>query len=187
MNIPEDAVLPCFIDFEASSLSPESYPIQVAWSLPDGRVFDHFIDPRGVSSWTDWDDDAEWEIHRISRALLHDVGAPPQKVAVRMNAMLAGMTLYADGLPYDQLWLDTLFEASGLRPAFRLASFQELIYATVPAAFDGLSLADRHERWLAFEREAWAAVPGRQHLAHNDVRYLKAFYKLAMEDEGRHD
>lgn len=187
MNILEDAVLPCFIDFEASSLNPESYPIQVAWSLPDGRVFDHFIDPRWVTNWTDWDDEAEWEIHRISRALLHDVGAPPQKVAERMNAMLAGKTLYADGLPFDQYWLDALFEASGLRPAFRLASFQELIYATMPAAFGGRSLTERHGRWLAFEREAWAGVTGRQHLADNDVRYLQAFYRLALEYEGGGD
>lgn len=185
MNPAAKTVLPCFIDFEASSLNAESYPIQVAWSLPDGRVFDHFIDPRWVASWTDWDHDAEWEIHRISRSLLHDVGAPPQKVAERMNAMLAGKTLYVDGLPFDQYWLDALFEAGGLRPTFQLAGFQELIYATAPTAFDGLDLADRHARWMAFEREAWASVRGRQHLADNDVRYLQAFYRLATQHEGK--
>lgn len=28
--------LPCFLDFEASSLGVNSYPIQVAWSRPEG-------------------------------------------------------------------------------------------------------------------------------------------------------
>lgn len=34
-----------FVDFEASSLNPDSYPIEVAWSIPDDSIESHLISP----------------------------------------------------------------------------------------------------------------------------------------------
>jgi hypothetical protein len=46
-----------FLDFEASSLSDRSYPVEVAWVFQDGRSESHLIRP--ATEWTDWDDEAE--------------------------------------------------------------------------------------------------------------------------------
>lgn len=54
---------PCFIDFEASSLEHNSYPIEVAWSDADGRIESWLIDTSGVPSWTDWDDRVQQGMH----------------------------------------------------------------------------------------------------------------------------
>ena len=41
-------MIPSFIDFEASSLTVKSYPIEVAWNLEDGTIESHLISPAGV-------------------------------------------------------------------------------------------------------------------------------------------
>lgn len=56
-----------FIDFEASSLSDRSYPVEVAWVFQDGRSESHLIAP--APEWTDWDERAE-AIHGIGRGML---------------------------------------------------------------------------------------------------------------------
>ena len=58
--------LPSFIDFEASSLSDKSYPMEVAWSLSDGSIEARLISPEGISQWTDWSKDAQ-AVHGIRR------------------------------------------------------------------------------------------------------------------------
>ena len=42
-----------FLDFEASSLSKDSYPIEVGWAGEDGSTEAHLIRP--APDWTDWD------------------------------------------------------------------------------------------------------------------------------------
>lgn len=77
------------MDFEASSLSPRnSYPIQVAWSLPDGHIESWYINPRHVDGWDDWDFVAQHEIHGISRSFLADAGRTPAEVAQRLSRLL---------------------------------------------------------------------------------------------------
>lgn len=40
-----------FLDFEASSLSDQSYPVEVAWVFQDGRTESHLINP--APEWVD--------------------------------------------------------------------------------------------------------------------------------------
>jgi hypothetical protein len=56
--------MPVFIDFEASSLNKDSYPVEVAWVFEDGRSRSFLIRP--APGWTDWSAEAE-AIHGISR------------------------------------------------------------------------------------------------------------------------
>lgn len=70
--------IPCMIDFQASSLSPDSYPIEVAWSDASGAVESHYIAPS--PGWTDWDLGSE-DIHWISREILFELGKPVEWVA----------------------------------------------------------------------------------------------------------
>ena len=76
--------LPIFFDIEASSLGSRSYPIEIAWSYPDGSLEKHLILPSGIERWTDWSADAE-KIHDISRAELRQYGKSPSWVGGRMN------------------------------------------------------------------------------------------------------
>ena len=170
------ADLPCMIDFEASGLGPESYPIEVAWSDPDGGVEAHYIDP--APGWEDWDPEAE-AIHWIPRHLLRDCGKPVVWVAERMNTVLAGRTVYCDAPRMDAFWCRRLFEAAGRDPRFQVGSFWH-IHPDPTARLPYRVVTQILER-------AEAARGGRQHEADSDVRFLLAVYRLtrqAMEERG---
>jgi hypothetical protein len=100
-----------FLDFEASSLSKQSYPIEVAWVFEDGRSEAHLIRP--TETWTDWDPRSE-AIHHIERAQLIRDGVEPAEVAGRMIDVLAGHDLLASAPSWDGKWLSTLLRAAGL-------------------------------------------------------------------------
>ena len=107
-----------FLDFEASSLGKQGYPIEVAWVLIDGQEESHLIRPD--PSWNDWDDEAE-RIHGISRNRLVVEGRMVDDVAQRMLDALSGRTLYATAPSWDGKWLSKLLRAAGLpRHALRI-------------------------------------------------------------------
>lgn len=175
----EQSDLPCFLDFEASSL--DGFPIQVAWSLPNGSVTCHLIDPAGVEGWGDdrWDEYAEQEIHHISRDLLSKEGLPPVEVAEMMNAALEGETVYCDGGLLDQYWLEDLFEAAGIPPLFVLGDAEAMIFGKAKRMFLGMSADEVTEQAAAMKVQARDQVEGPQHRADNDVRYLQRLYQIA--------
>lgn len=119
----EDCMMPhpcdiVFLDFEASSLSKASYPIEVAWTSPSGQEESHLIRPAPI--WTDWSEESQ-AIHRISRERLMAEGRPHDMVARRMLTVLSGHLLYATAPSWDGQWLSKLLRASGLsRHALRL-------------------------------------------------------------------
>jgi DNA polymerase III epsilon subunit-like protein len=107
-----------FLDFEASSLSKKSYPIEVAWVMENGEEFTALLRP--IRSWTDWSVEAE-QIHGISRQRLREEGQPVNEVAHRMVKTLSGHDLFASAPSWDGKWLSVLLRAAGLpRHALRL-------------------------------------------------------------------
>jgi len=107
-----------FLDFEASSLGKEGYPIEVAWVFASGEEESHLIRP--APSWIDWDAKAG-RIHGISREQLRLEGASFEDVAQRMVSVLTGRKLYATAPSWDGKWLSKLLRAAGLpRHALRL-------------------------------------------------------------------
>ena len=111
-----------FIDFEASSLNDDGYPIEVGWVFEDGRSEAHLIKP--AARWVDWDEEAE-ALHHISRAMLQS-GMPYDAVARRLLDALAGHTVYASAPSWDGKWLSALLRAAGLpRHALRLRDSDE--------------------------------------------------------------
>ncbi len=100
-----------FLDFEASSLSDRSYPIEIGWVFADGTGEGHLIRP--ASKWTDWDVQAE-AIHGIPRARLETEGLAVEAVAQRMVAALGDHRLYASAPSWDGRWLSALMRAAGL-------------------------------------------------------------------------
>jgi hypothetical protein len=118
-----------FLDFEASSLGKDGYPIEVAWVLSTGEEESHLIRPD--PTWTDWDLKSE-TIHGLSRDRLHADGAPVTDVARRMMSVLTGYALYATAPSWDGKWLSRLLRAAGLpRHALRLEDTETVHRQTV--------------------------------------------------------
>jgi hypothetical protein len=112
-----------FLDFEASSLSRDGYPIEVGWVREDGVGEDHLIRP--ASGWTDWDPSAE-AIHGLTREILLGRGEPHEDVARRMMEALAQHQLFASAPSWDGKWLSVLLRGAGFpRHALRLRDTEE--------------------------------------------------------------
>jgi hypothetical protein len=168
--------IPCFLDFEASSLSLESYPIEVAWSLEDGSIESHLISP--ASHWTEWDAEAE-KVHGIPRDEIIAHGEPPELVCLRMNEQLRGKTVYTDAPRFDGRWLARLFEACSMRPLFGLGDTDDLMISILcPGESD--TVPGLVKLWQ-LKQDARRFVKGR-HRAAWDVEYLRQLWELVVEE-----
>ncbi|WP_312490522.1 transcriptional regulator [Sphingomonas sp.] len=99
-----------FLDFEASSLSDHSYPIEIAWVFEDGRTQSHLIAP--APGWDDWNAEAE-RIHGLSRDTLIRDGVSHDSVARQMVEALSGHALFASAPSWDGKWMSVLLRAAG--------------------------------------------------------------------------
>lgn len=122
-----------FIDFEASGIAPDSYPIEVAVVFPGGE-YQSLIQP--ASYWDHWSYDAQ-DMHQIAREQLVNKGTPAIQVAQRMNQLFDGKTLCSDN-PADCFWLDVLYEAAGIEPTFSVSPLE--VFIGREAATEALAL-----------------------------------------------
>jgi hypothetical protein len=99
-----------FLDFEASSLSKQSYPVEVGWVGEDGAGESHLIRP--APAWTEWDERAA-AVHGITREQLQRDGEPHDAVCARLLAMFEGNDVLASAPSWDGHWLSMLLRASG--------------------------------------------------------------------------
>lgn len=178
---------PIFLDFEATGLHKLSYPIQVAWGSTLDNVESWYIQP--AKGWTFWSRDAE-AMHGLSRELLAEVGRPVREVAERMSAALAGKVVYADGLPWDNFWLDELFYAAQVKREFDIRDAWDLFRQHIPTrptledamfSTQASALAVKDAVLSQLNAKARAQVPGREHQAETDTRYLIATWLLIQE------
>ena len=130
-----------FLDFEASSLSKLSYPIEVAWVFEDGASEAHLIRP--APQWADWDQEAE-AVHHIAQQTLQDEGSPHDVVARRMVDQLSGHNLFASAPSWDGKWLSALLRAAKLpRHALRVRDSEEARAEAARAILAPVVPADR--------------------------------------------
>jgi len=181
-----------FLDFEASSLADDSYPIEVGWVFEDGRSESYLIRP--APQWTDWDPVAE-AIHRIGRDRLRREGVDHAAVARRMFDTLAGHALYASAPSWDGKWLSVLLRAAGLpRHGLRLRPSNEAHLETAEEilAADGRG-GDVKAEAADLVRRARAAMRSQPapHRALADAEAEHAFWleigRLAREAAARPD
>ncbi|NHN88814.1 3'-5' exonuclease [Acetobacter conturbans] len=99
-----------FLDNEASSLTTDSYPIEIAWVRQDGSNECFLIRPE--PEWTDWSEQAE-ALHGLSREQLMKEGHPASEVAARFLCDVKGARLVSDAPPFDRAWLETLCGVAG--------------------------------------------------------------------------
>lgn len=173
-----------FVDFEASSLEPGSYPIEAGWCDERGHGEAHLIHP--PRHWQTWSAAAE-AVHRITREQLQAEGEPVREVARRAAEALATgrATVLSDCPPADQAWLDRLLAAGGVaaRPllldlwqVIRDAGMRVLRDAGAPMAMVPDVIRDIEE----FAARARAGHPP-VHRALPDAQANAAMWRLAMK------
>ena len=130
------------IDIEASGLSTDSYPIEIAWLDEEGNKDSFLIAP--AENWLHWDDYAESCIHKISRDELFQKGITHLQAANRLNNALSGKTVLSDVVRWDKFWLKQLYSEAQVSMAFTC----EDIYSMLPLDDD-----DNYDRILQETKE----------------------------------
>jgi hypothetical protein len=152
------------IDFEASSLEPGGYPIEVGialWPLLNEPIFGWSSLIRPTDDWLqhgDWSR-ASREVHGIRQSELIASGQPPLEVTRAINEALAQSGIvWCDGGRYDAQWAHSLFKAASLKFAVPLGNWGILINML------GSTARDRAHQW----RERTPA----KHRAREDAEHL---------------
>ncbi|UZE23281.1 hypothetical protein LOY67_25335 [Pseudomonas sp. B21-056] len=132
-----------FIDFEASGIAPDSYPIEVA-VVSNESVYSSLIKP--ARYWTHWSFDAQ-DMHGLTQDHLLQEGDTPKTVAERMNQLFSGQVLCSDSTQ-DVFWFDVLYEAADLIPTFELKPLEVLVGREAASDIYRLLPTTRHHRAL---------------------------------------
>ncbi len=160
-----DISVPPIIDLEASGFGRGSYPIEVGFALEDRMVHSFLIKP--APNWLHWSVEAE-HIHGISRDQLHREGMTPREVALKMNDMLRGKTLYSDAWSFDSSWMGRLFDEAELVQRFRIETINKLL------------TPEQMEAWHDTKKSLWHDMNIERHRAANDVQVLQeTFLRVA--------
>lgn len=154
--------MPAIIDLEASGFGRGSYPIEVGIALADGSVHALLIKP--AEGWDHWDDKAE-AIHGISREYLQEHGKAPREVAIFLNDLCSGLTLYSDAWSFDSSWLGRLFDEAEIIQRFKLDTLTRLLSEDDMAIWSDTK--DAMVKQLGLD----------MHRAANDVMLLRETYK----------
>jgi len=115
---------PPIIDLEASGFGRGSFPIEVGFALENRDIHSFLIKPE--DDWTHWSEEAE-QIHGISREQLQAEGMSIEDIALKLNEMLRGKTLYSDAWSFDSSWIGRLFDSAGIVQRFRLETINKLL------------------------------------------------------------
>ncbi|MCF7971152.1 MAG: hypothetical protein K9L22_08330 [Methylococcaceae bacterium] len=178
--------MPRFLDVEASSLSMDSYPVEIAWSDPLGKIESYLINPYAIEAWTDWDYNSQ-QIHGISRKQCREDGLHPEQLCrIMSQSIQPGETIYADGGNFDANWVDILYEYGNDRSGFKYAQFY--IKHSDEVMFPLLTAVEPDEKkcWQLYEQlklKAREQVNGR-HRAKVDVEYLLELWRLCIDYGG---
>lgn len=157
-NESTDTGLVAVLDMEASGFGKNSYPIEVGYVLADGSSFCTLIKPE--PDWTHWDEQAE-QTHHISRTVAQQHGQDASTVAQKLNAALAGLTLYSDGWVNDYSWLGKLFDAADLSPHFKLDNLRSLLSE------------EQAQRWHTVKQKVAQEAHINRHRASADAKLLQ--------------
>ena len=107
-----------FLDFEACSLSRNSWPIELGWAIVENRCLieagSGLIKPTPIWDRAEWSPASE-EIHGISLAQLENEGESAEDIWHAFQCHLIGIdTVYSDAPAYDNFWYRRLSEAVGV-------------------------------------------------------------------------
>lgn len=191
-----------FVDFEASSLLPGSFPIEVAWVNTHGQGESYLIRP--LEAWLDgggWSRESE-AVHGISLDTLTKNGVPVERVAKRAADALSSRRVMAcsDAPEFDGSWMEALLGAGERNGrAVRLLDVQQIYGWTCRPLLDGLAGLDSAEREraeqemrntatgiIARAQEVEALHPRIHHRALSDAESLWRTWRAVREEVERH-
>lgn len=164
-----------FLDFEASSLDPDSVPIEIAWVDENGHSEGYLIRP--ADGWTDWNVAAE-SVHGISRARIAAEGHEALWVAERALDALSAHELFSDAPGFDGIWLAELLAVLPEPPALRLRILDvHMLYGHEIGRLRAGTRSDAAvvaigRRLVAEAQEAEGRRPRTHHRAAEDARAL---------------
>ncbi|WP_170398792.1 hypothetical protein [Ruegeria arenilitoris] len=121
-----------FLDFEASSLSAISWPIEIEIArVAQGKVV---TGSRLIKPHPDWDaagwSDVSAEIHGLSRTYLEAEGDEPRAVAQWFKAENTGIAV-TDNPEFERRWLIRLLETDMPFPKVQLLDFDSYVCMTL--------------------------------------------------------
>ena len=158
---------PVFLDCEASSLSDNSFPIEIAWNNPDGTVESYLINIfRYPDGYDDWSKEAQ-SLHGISKQYLAEKGEAPQFIVDRMEQQLIGKKILTDAPDWDEGWVKKLYTSVNKKC--------ELEFSCAIKLFD--SIEPYHHIYKSQARR----LAGHAHRASSDVKYLIEMYRLCVK------
>lgn len=160
------ATLPYIIDVEASGFGPLSYPIEVGVVYGNDERYCSLIEP--APHWTFWSPEAESQ-HRISRKMLQRHGRQAKAVALKLNELLEGKTLYSDGWVVDNPWMIELFSTARVPMKFHISPL-ELILSE-----------DQMAVWAEAKRQVQQQLALDRHRASNDALVIQQTYALSQQ------
>ena len=134
------------LDFEASSLSDRSYPIEVGvarWSAPDAPIMTWSSIIRPSPEWKrsgDWSQESE-KVHGIPRSEL-DEGMLPRLLLAKLDDIVGDALAFCDGGVNDSFWMRRLSLAAGRSPDFALGDLDALMISLPDV------MQDRAKAWL---------------------------------------
>lgn len=142
---------PVFIDFEASSLSPKSWPIEVGIAWLEGRRVE--IRSKLISPHSRWDLD-DWSevsaaVHNIPLSDLENAESS-EEIALWLIETVGDQTLVSDVPEFDQRWFDRLMGTIEEAPHAKIDNFDKVL-------------------WHAFSQEGTVAQ-GRLHKCYKSMR-----------------
>ncbi|MGE3303359.1 MAG: hypothetical protein AB7M12_09620 [Hyphomonadaceae bacterium] len=154
-----------FVDFEASSLTQESWPIEAGYAADTGEEDAFLLRRQPGWSLEHWD---RWAavLHGISLADLDAEGISPQ-AALRRLAPLKTAMVVSDAPEYDGYWLGRIAEAAGEPAPFVVSDWDRVLPSDLSRETRDALLADAR------------AEAGRHHRAGPDSKIMRAVWRAA--------
>lgn len=128
------------LDVEASSLTDQSYPIQVGYTkVIDGKLVTSEFLIKPQADWTDWDEETEMYIHNINRDDLFLNGKDIYASCKELNEQLEGATVIVDSKDFDDFWINKLHDAANIERKYTLIHIDQYLnekYGVYEGAFE---------------------------------------------------
>lgn len=156
-----------FIDFEASSLDQESWPIEVGYATTCGREDDFLLQRQAGWPLAAWRSAAE-RLHGVSLADLAEDGIAPQAALARL-APLRHALVVSDAAAFDNHWLTMIAEAADQPAPFTVRDWDMVLPSLTRAERDVFM-------WRARASEL------RRHRAGADARIMRAVWREAWAE-----
>lgn len=155
-----------FLDFEASSLDANSWPIEVGYAAACGAEDDFLLSRHGDWSMEYWDRNSA-NLHGISPADLAEFGIDATAALERLAEKLGGAMVVSDAPEFENHWLRRISAAAGRPAPFTVKDWVDVLPS-------GQSEAER-QKLLADARKR----EGVRHRAGADARVMRAVWRAS--------